>query len=619
MINLHVHTKHSWDSLSSIDEIIKFAKENSQNAIAITDHGNMAGAMEFYLKAKKSDIKPIIGCEFYICQNGKSASLKSSENRKLNHLVVLAKNLVGYKNLLKLTKIAAENFYYDPRIDEEILFNHSDGLIVINGHMNTSLNECLFYNTEALYSCETIECARDYLFPDYKEKFWAIASRYKAVFGDDFYVEVQLFDKGDIGQQAAGHFLIELADEFGIKPVATGDAHYVNPKDARFHKTFCAIKQNKKIRDLPDIRYYTEPVYSLIDNSWAHACYPTRLIDEAHSIANKIEFYDITYDTAIPQSDVSKVADPKEYLLKYCTEELVKRNLYTSEYVDRLNYELEILTLGNLFDYFLIVEDYVKYAINNDILVGPSRGSAGGCLVSYLLDIISIDPIKYDLSFDRFFSKDKALSKTLPDIDSDFPTSQQQIVIDYIVEKYGRDKVCGVVTRMTEQGKNALKDVLRVYSACDFAQMNKITDLIPKRDKISDKLADFKEETGSDSIIYYCLKKEPELLADYCILQTVNGEDVFSGEYAIYFELAIGIEGGIKALSKHPSAIIISKHNIVDVAPLILDRSSGEMIVDYDMNNFPYAGLVKFDILRLKSLDCLTEVNNLLKEIGICI
>lgn len=619
MINLHVHTKHSWDSLSSIDDIIQFAKDNCQDAIAITDHGNMAGAMEFYIKAKKAGVKPIIGCEFYICQNGKSALLKSPENRKLNHLVVLAKNINGYKNLLKLTKIAAENFYYDPRIDEETLYAHSDGLIVINGHMNTSISECLFYNTEALYLCDTVECARDYLFPDYKEKFLAIASRYKKVFGEDFYIEVQMFDSGDIGQQAAGHFLIELADEFGIKCVATGDAHYVYPKDSKFHKTFCAIKQNKKIKDLPNIRYYTEPVYSLIDNSWASECYPARLVDETHILANKIELYDITSDATIPESDVSKNGDPKEYLLKYCTNQLIERGLHTSEYVERLNYELEILTLGNLFDYFLIVEDYVKYAISNDILVGPSRGSAGGCLVSYLLDIISIDPIKYDLSFDRFFSKDKAISKTLPDIDSDFPTSKQHIIINYIIEKYGKEKVCGVVTRMTLQGKNALKDVLRVYSACDFAQMNKITDLIPKRDRISDKLAEFKEETGSDSIIYYCLKKEPSLLADYCTLHTVNDQEIFSGEYAMYFELAIGIEGGIKALSKHPSAIIISKHDIVDVAPLILDKSSGEMIIDYDMNNFPYAGLVKFDILRLKSLDCLTEVNNLLREIGICI
>lgn len=617
MINLHVHTKHSWDCLSSIDNILNFAKENEQNSIAITDHGNISGAMEFFIKSKKAGIKPIIGCEFYICQPGKYASEKSSDNRKLDHLVVLAKNLNGYKNLLKLTKIANENFYYDPRIDEDILFAHKDGLIVINGHVSTSVYNTLFFNTEGVYMSKNIDSARSYLFPDYKDRFSKITERYKSEFGDDFYIEVQLFDPGDIGQQTSGTVLTELALEFGINAVATGDAHYIKAEDAKFHKTFCAIKQNKKIKDLPNIRYYTHPVYGLITNSHAEKCYPKHLIDQSHKIADKIELYDICCETAIPQSDISKTQDPKQYIYNYCIEELHKRGLHNPVYINQLNYELEVLTLGNLFDYFLIVADYINFAKQNDILVGPSRGSAGGCLISYLLDIISINPIKYDLSFDRFFSKDKAISKTLPDIDTDFPTSKQEMIIDYIRTKYGSTNVSGVVTRLTLQGKNALKDVLRVYSACDFAQMNKITDLIPKRDKISDKLAEFKEETGSDSIIYYLLKREPEVLQDYCKIISVNDCDVFSGEYAIYFELAIGIEGGIKALSKHPSAIIISKNDLQTIAPLIIDKSSNELIIDYDMNYFPYAGLVKFDILRLKSLDCLTEVNNLIQEIGI--
>jgi DNA polymerase-3 subunit alpha len=249
--------------------------------------------------------------------------------------------------------------------------------------------------------------------------------------------------------------------------------------------------------------------------------------------------------------------------------------------------------------------------------MGPSRGSAGGCLLSFLLDIISINPIHYDLSFDRFFSKDKALSGTLPDIDSDFQASRRKEVINYIKNKYGEDKVAGVVSYSTLQGKNALKDVLRVHSACDFSQMNKITELIPARDKISDQLAEFKEETGSDSILFYCLKNEPDLLKDYCTLQEVNGVNIFSGDYGDYFKIAIGIESAIKSSSRHPSAIVISKYPIVDVAPLVRDKSSDELIIDYDMDYFPYASLVKFDILGIKSLDCLDEVNKLLIEIGI--
>lgn len=614
MINLHVHTKYSWDSLSDIKTIVEFVKNNKQPSVAITDHGTIGGLMEFYVECKKQGIKPILGCEFYICMEQKNATVKNSENKKLNHLVVLAKNYTGYKNLLKLTKIANNNFYYDPRIDEETLFAHKEGLIVINGHVNTSIYDTLFFNYEAVHSCDSIDCARQYLYPDYEERFFAVADRYQKVFGDDFYIEVQLFDKEDIAQQSSGLFLQELAAKFNINCVGTGDCHYITAEDAVYHKTFCAIKQNKKVKDLPKIRYYTSGKYGIIDNAWANSCYPIELIKAAYSINDKIENYDITLPSAIPSFNIE---NPRQHLKEYCDNQLKIRGLYTAEYISRLDYELETLALGDLFDYFLIVEDYCKFAQNNNILMGPSRGSAGGCLISFLLDIISINPIKYNLSFDRFFSKDKALSKTLPDIDSDFQASRRKEVIDYIKTKYGEDKVAGVVSYSTLQGKNALKDVLRVYSACDFSQMNKITELIPQRDKISDELAEFKKDTGSDSILYYCLKKDPDLLADYCLLEEVDGREVYSGDYGNYFKIAIGIECAIKSSSRHPSAIVISKYPLVNVAPLVRDKSSDELIIEYDMDYFPLASLVKFDILGIKSLDCLDEINKLLIEIGI--
>lgn len=614
MINLHVHTKYSWDSLSEIKSIVQFVKNNNQPSVAITDHGTIGGLMEFYIECKKHGIKPILGCEFYICMDEKDATIKNSENKKLNHLVVLAKNYTGYKNLLKLTKIANNNFYYDPRIDEKTLFDHKDGLIVINGHVNTSIYDTLFFNYDAVHSCDSIDCARQYLYPDYEDRFLSVASRYKNVFGDDFYIEVQLFDTDDIVQQSSGLFLQELGNKYGIKCVGTGDCHYITAEDSIYHKTFCAIKQNKKVKDLPNIRYYTSGKYGIITNEWAEKCYPIELLDTVYEINNKVENYDITLPAAIPSFNIN---NPRQYLKEYCDKQLKIRGLYTEEYISRLDYELETLSLGNLFDYFLIVEDYCKFAQNNNILMGPSRGSAGGCLLSFLLDIISINPIHYGLSFDRFFSKDKALSGTLPDIDSDFQASRRKEVINYIKHKYGEDKVAGVVSYSTLQGKNALKDVLRVHSACDFSQMNKITELIPARDKISDQLAEFKEETGSDSILFYCLKNEPDLLKDYCTLQEVNGVNIFSGDYGDYFKIAIGIESAIKSSSRHPSAIVISKYPIVDVAPLVRDKSSDELIIDYDMDYFPYASLVKFDILGIKSLDCLDEVNKLLIEIGI--
>ena len=609
-INVHTHSNYSHDSISKIKDIVSFVKKDGATAVALTDHGNMSGCVEFYKECNKQGIKPIIGNEMYICPPGKSSKDKSGENKSLNHLVVLAKNLTGYKNLLKLHKISNQNFYYRPRIDEEELFTHSEGLIVLNGHHSTSLYDILFFNAPALETCETVDCCRQYLLPNHEEKFLEIAKKYHAVFGDDFYVECQLFDKKEMWQQASGHILHELAQKHGFKSTGSSDGHYITKEDAVLHKTFCAIKQNTKVKDLPRIGYFQNGSYGIVTQKLAAECYPEELIKATQEIADKVENYDITLPVAIPSSNIRS---PRSYIRRKCDARLKELGLFNEEYINRLDQELEVFELGNLYDYFIIVADYMQWTMDQGILRGPGRGSAGGCLVSYLLNIITIDPLKYGLLFDRFYSKDRALSKAIPDIDSDFPASRREDVISYIREKYGADKVAGVVTFSTLQGRNALKDVLRVYSACDFQSMNKITELIPARDKISDDLALFKEETGSDSIIYYCLKKDPDLLKDYCHL-TEDGE--FAGDYADYFKIAIGLEGAIKSESKHASAIIISSHSIDEVAPMIRDKSSDEFLVGLDMDSFESVSLVKFDVLGIKSLDCLTEINKLLEEVG---
>lgn len=611
-INLHVHSNYSHDCISKIDDIVKFAVDNNQNAIAVTDHGSMSGCVELYKKAKKAKIKPIIGCELYLCKPGQSAEDKSPANKTLNHLVVLAKNYTGYKNLLKITKLANINYYYKPRIDEQILFEHKDGLIVLNGHITTSLFDCLFFNFDGVANSSSIDEAKQYLYPDYEQRFLNIANKYKNVFGDDFYVEIQLFDKGDICQQSIGYILLELAKKHGFQAVGTGDAHYIYEKDAIFHKTFCAIKTNTKVKDLANIGYFNSGKYGIIDNKWAEKCYDNELIESTNEISSKIEEYDITAQHSIPKSDI---ANPRQFIYNTCIQRLKELGKENNQvYLDRLNSELAIIDLGNLYDYFIIVADYVRWAKSKNILVGPSRGSAGGCLISYLLKIISIDPIQYDLLMERFYSEDRAINKILPDIDSDFPASRREEIINYIRDKYGHNKVAGVVTFSTLQSKNALKDTLRMHSACTFQEINKITELIPSRDKISDKMAEFKEETGSDSVIEYCLYNDPDLLKDWCYLDENKN---LCGDYALYFKIAIGLEGAIKAESKHASAIIIASRPIEECAPLIRDKSSDELIVALDMSSFEDVSLVKFDILGVKTLDCLTEVNNLLKEINI--
>lgn len=612
-INLHCHTKFSWDCFSDIDKLTKFVASQGQTALAITDHGSVSGAIKFHESCKKNKIKPIIGCELYLCTNQQSSLDKHKDNRRLNHLVVLAKNETGYKNLLKLVSMSnyAERFYYDCRIDEQLLFENSEGLIAINGHFDTSIFDCLFFNLEAIANSETMEEAMQYVSPSYEEDVLEVVNRYKNVFGDDFYIECQLFDPNDKIQQLAGKLLFELAQKHGIKAVGTGDCHYIEPKDCPAHRTFVAIKLNKTVKSLANIGYFYSGKYGIITNDEAEKNYPPELIAATNEIADKIEMYAVTAPQAIPKIFENKDEAFNE-VSKIVNEKANQLNLTSEEYLDRIKYELEMTYKGELQDYFLIVRDYLNWARSQGILTGCGRGSVGGALIAYLLGITSIDSVKYGLMWDRFMGPDRIENKVLPDIDSDFQGTRRDEVVSYIKQKYGEDKVCGVVTFGMLHGKSAVRDVLKAWGLFDPKQLKLICDKIPQKDKISDKLADFKDEYGSDSIILYTLIKEPENLAEY--VKYEDGKIV--GDLATFFEIAIELEGAIRNESRHASAIIISNRPIYEIAPLVKD-SEGNLICAFDMYSFELAGLVKFDILGLKSLDGLAEVNNLLKDVDI--
>lgn len=609
-VNLHTHSNYSHDSFSQIKKMVDFVKENGQSALAITDHGNMSGCVELVNAATKAGIKPIIGMEAYICHPHKSAQDKSPSNKSLNHLVLLAKNTVGYKNLLKLTKYGAENFYYRPRIDEEFLFAHSEGLIALNGHHTTSIFDCLFEDYKALNEAKSESDVEGLLRPNYMDLFKETAARYSTAFKERFFVESQLFDLSDPVQQFSGKLLIELAEKFGYQVAPTGDAHYIKRENAIAHKTFCAIKNNTKIKDMPNISYFNSGAYSLIDSGHADKCWPKHVLENAQKIADMVEDYDILKPHNIPVISANSLSTLKDL----ARDGLKTRNVNTPAYVDRLNEELRVIEMGKLADYFLIVADYVNYAKANGAITSPGRGSAGGCLVSYLLGITNLDPIKYNLLFERFYSEDRAKNNILPDIDVDFPTDFRDRVVDYLIEKYGEAHVSGAVTFNTLQGKGAIKDVLRVWSAADYQSINNISKMLPSRDKISDKLEEFKEETGSESIIEWTLVNEPDLLADYARIE----DDKIVGDFAQFFKIAIELEGAIKSESKHASAYIISSDPINDYAPICKDKNTDNLLCALDMNSFPYVSLVKFDILGLKNLDGLLEINKIIKEIGIC-
>lgn len=1006
-INLHGHCMHSHDSASRIDKLVKYVSTLNQSSLAISDHGNMSAAIKFQKECQKYNIKSIQGCEFYICPPEHSSLDRSASNKKLNHLVVLAKNKIGYQNLLKLVYLSnkPERLYYKPRIDEELLFSHSEGLIVLNGHHTTSIWDQLMFNVGQVEKCDTVDEARDYLFPDWEDRVKKIADRYRSIFKDDFYIECQLFDKQDVSQQLTGTVLWEFAQKYNFQAVGSSDHHYIEPKDAKAHKTFVAIKQNGKVKDLPNIRYFTGEDYCVVTNEKAAVCYPEQLILATQEIAAKVENYEITGPQRIPS-----FTPAKEESLKIVRDCVYKKLADIGrgddqEYLERVKYELEMTEKGDLQDYFLIVKDYLDWARSKGILTGCGRGclantniilkngkikdiseikigdkvicksgninkvintfeynvneelinivtnfgeskgitltkdhkvlacqrsvkymcgkkkyydtefnttpewipaselkigdflvqpkinlkeiiptfdlanfsisikngskvtfddnfvysrlngnkfrksqvlkskrylniteefcyvlgifigdgwlsknktmisfcfnsktnidsqnrvinfmesigcrshvdlnqngknvnqvhfvnlaiyqlfrkifssydytpkskciprfifnlpdlhktcllngiidsdgsndgskisicttskklanhikyltqslnipcgmsselriekrkefgvksrayycrlpifnnklikeyayrsfknhnlvkirkinkvndikkvydfhvenendylttsgivhnSVGGALIAYLLGITTIDSIKYNLMWDRFMGPDRIENKVLADIDSDFQTSRTQDVIDYITQKYGADKVCGVVTFGLLQGKSAIKAVLSAWGVLDHKQQKDISDRIQSKDKISDKLADFKEETGSDSIILYTLTHDPKALASYVNL--VDGK--IEGELAPFFELAIELEGSIKTESRHASALIISDRPVYEVAPMIKSKTEDCLLCALDMYSFEQAGLVKFDILSLKNLDGLAQVNSLLKN-----
>jgi len=410
-INLHAHSRHSHDCVSNIAEMVKFVKADGQTALAVTDHGNMSGFPILFRECEKAGIKPIAGNELYICQSNQSAAQKDNDNRKLDHLVVLAKNETGYRNLLKLTSLAnqPEHYYYKPRIDKEMLKLHSEGLIVINGHVGTSLSH-IFFNEEGVRVSNSVDEAMNYLQPDFEEYFEEEAGWFRDVFGEDFYVECQLFDKADVYQQTLGWTLYNTAKKFGFTPVGTGDSHYIRPEDQIIHKTFVAIKQNMKIVQMDPSRYLDSGMYGLITNEWAKDCYPEDLIQTTSEIANKIEEYDIKRNPRIP--DFISNNDADKTISDLCNQKLIEIGLETNkDYLNRLKYELGIFKKCGISNYSLLVSDYIRFAEQQNILVGACRGSSGGSIINYLLGITKVDPIKYNLLFTRYFSPNRSLPK----------------------------------------------------------------------------------------------------------------------------------------------------------------------------------------------------------------
>lgn len=566
--HLHLHTEYSLlDGAISLDRLIAFGKQNNFKSLAITDHGNIFGAVKFFQKAKKAGIKPILGIEAYLTDD---ATVKSANN-KYYHLVILVQNDVGYRNLCKLISFSfQQGFYFKPRIDYEILKKHSDGLIVLSACLGGHIPKLLMSGQE--------EAAVERL-------HWFLD-----VFGKDrFYLEVQPEDQQE--QAELNKKLYALHEQYGVQLVATGDCHYVCADDHLAHETMLTIQTHDRL-DNPnrytfgDCRVFmrTKEEMLAIFHEYPDAVY------NSGKIAGMCNFDFETGKLFFPQFPVPENFTPESYFVHLCKTGLQKLkdgNLIMhdriAEYDARLELEMELIISMGFVGYFLVVGDFIQWARRNKIPVGPGRGSAAGSLVAWALEITNIDPLKYNLLFERFLNPERI---TMPDIDIDFCINGRDTVIEYVRNKYGHDKVCHIITFGTMMAKGVIKDVARALGF-PFEDSNTITNLIPEQLKITLKEA---------------IEQEPRLQ------EMINTNPKIKQ----LFDLSFKLEGLTRHASKHAAGIVISPEPIDEVLPVYVPPKSNELVAQYAMSELESIGFLKIDFLGLKNLTLIDHVINLI-------
>ena len=566
-VPLHLHTENSLlDGAIRIKELCKFAKENDMPAVAITDHGNMYGAIQMYEEAKSAGIKPLIGCEFYVYDG--DITEKNPAKTHPWHLVLIAKDQTGYKNLVKLVSTAkCKGMYYKPRINHELIEKHHEGLICLS-------------------ACVQGEVAQGFIQGN-KEASYEAAKFYKGLFGEDYYIELQ--DHGLEKQKMSNPGLIQLAKDLDIKMVITNDSHYLRKEDADWHDTLLCIQTNalKESQDrfrFPNDEFYVKTPEQLRDSfKWMEADMFEECIKNTVEVADKCHLIIEMGKYHIPYFELPPNFTSESYL-EYLTLEGIKKRYgaLRPDLKERMDYELGVINKMGFAEYFLIVSDFIHYAKRNDIPVGPGRGSAAGSLVSYALEITDLDPIAHNLLFERFLNPERV---RMPDVDIDFCVERRGEVIDYVTKKYGADKVCQIVTFGTLAARNAMKSVARVYDI-PFAQSNQWAQLIPAEPKI--KIDD-------------ALKDGMELKKLYDTDPTVKK----------LVDMAKAIEGLKNNTGMHAAGVIISKMPLEDIVP-VEPSKEGLIVTEYTMIEDEHIGLLKMDFLGLRNL---TIIHNALKMV----
>lgn len=558
--HLHVHTEYSLlDGSCKIKEIAVRAKELGMEHLAITDHGNMYGVIDFYRAAKDAGINPVIGCEVYVAPGSRFDRELSKGEGRYNHLVLLAENNKGYANLMKIVSRGfTEGFYYKPRVDYEVLVKYHEGIIALSACLAGAVPSAILHGN----------------YESAKEE----ALKLEKIFGKgNFFLELQ--DHGIPQQGTVNQALLRLSQDTGIKLVATNDVHYIMEEDAEAHDILLCIQTQKKVQDEDRMRYEGGQYYLKSEQQMLELFpYATEAVSNTALIAQRCHVEIEFGNYKLPKYDVPEGFTAQEYLNKLCNDGLYKRYKEPSdELKERLLYELDTINTMGFTDYFLIVWDFIKYARDNGISVGPGRGSAAGSIVSYSLGITSIDPVKYDLLFERFLNPERV---TMPDIDIDFCYERRPEVIEYVMDKYGRDRVVQIVTFGTLAARNVIRDVGRVLDL-PYNYVDVIAKSIPMELGITiDKALDINPE-----------------------FKQVYNEDAQAKKLV---DMARRLEGLPRHTSMHAAGVLISPDAVDEFVPLS-KASDGTITTQYTMVTLEELGLLKMDFLGLRTLTVIND------------
>ncbi|CAM3281415.1 DNA polymerase III subunit alpha [Aquirufa ecclesiirivi] len=601
--HLHNHSQFSLlDGASKISSMFKKAKADNMPAVAITDHGNMFGVFQFVAEAGKHGVKPIVGCEFYLVADRHKQSFTKEQKDKRYHQLFLAKNPEGYQNLVKLCSLGFMEGMYSkyPRIDKELVLKYHKGLIATTCCLGASVPQAILRSGEA-------EAEKEF-------KWWL------DLFGEDYYIEVQNHHIPE--QQTVNEVLLRFAKKYNVKVIASNDSHYLDQKDANAHDILLCINTGEKqstptYKDIEgdfDMKgkrfaFYNDQFYfkttEEMTQLWSHI---PESIDNTNEIVGKVETLELKKDVLLPNFQIPITFLSQDDFLEHLTMEGAKKRYVdiNQEIEERLRFELHTIKTMGFAGYFLIVADFINAGKDLGVYVGPGRGSAAGSVVAYCLGITNIDPIKYNLLFERFLNPDR---KSLPDIDTDFDDEGRQKVIDYVVEKYGRNQVAHIATYGTMAAKMSIKDVARVLDL-PLSESNALAKLVPDKPKISLERVINAPLTGDGSLA----DKEnlsSEELEQVKQLRQIKAD---GGLASRVIENALVLEGSVRGTGIHAAGIIIAPNDLTDILPVATSKDVSLLITQFDGSVIENAGVIKMDFLGLKTLSILKEAIRLIKQ-----